>query len=127
MDGPALCLTSPFLLRERFVVGFGGYARRVSDEMYVYDTLTRRWSSLERGGEWHPPDHSVVAAARGDAVYILGGVHSTGMYSISLGELSRRVQRTAVRVSLQAALGLPLTVNADKRFAECLGRPPCRL
>ena len=96
---------SPVLVRNRFVVGFGGCNYGDTDELWIFDLRTRKGSRLRRRGEWHPTAYSAFLALQGDVLCLLG----EAVCGISLAALAGLIKKEGLRIAFSWRVGLPVT------------------
>jgi len=99
---------STILIKERFVVGFGGFNDDDMDDTWIFDLQTKKASPVAKGGEWHPAAPCPFLAIKDGILYILSGEDSIAVYSITLQHLSELVQDLDFQSVFQKALGLEL-------------------
>lgn len=107
---------SSVLVKNRFLVTFGGYNGRYLDDLSVLDTRSGKASSVRKQGQWHSVDDWVPFMESDGVLYLLGGVWSRGIYSISLGSLADLIVDDDVRGEFSAVVaGAPR--NAERAQA----------
>jgi len=99
---------STILIKERFVVGFGGRNRKPIDDMWIFDLQTKEASPVTKGGKWHPATPWPFLAVKEGILYIVGGNNNTAAHSTTLQHLSELIQDLDFQPVFQAALGLEL-------------------
>jgi len=108
MPGKGRDSVSTILIKERFVVGFGGWNGNPVDNMWIFDLQTKKASPVVREGEWHPTVSWPFITIKDDILYIIGGVDTRLVHSTSLQHLSELIQDLDVQEAFQEALGLKL-------------------
>jgi len=98
---------STILIKERFVLGFGGSYNSDVDEMWIFDLKTHKVSAVNKEGEWHPGGPRPVLVVRDKELYVIGG-GTASAYCISFSALSRLIQRSKVKRAFCSWLGFPL-------------------
>jgi len=99
---------SMILVKERFLVGFGGMGEELVDDMWIFDLQTHRASPVIKGGDWHPATSWPFLAVKDGSLYIAAGLVTKSVHSITLQHLSELVQDLDFQPVFQAALGLEL-------------------
>jgi len=106
MPGKERSFVSIILVKERFVVGFGGWNDNYVDDMWIFDIKTRKISSVKKEGEWHPSCSSPVLAVRDKELYVIGGSGASSAHCLSFSALSHLIHNGGVRTSFCRCLGL---------------------
>jgi len=105
MPGDARFGTTPVLIGERFVAGFGGCSGSSStDKLWILDLETRKISLVRKEGKWHAPTCMAVLVVKEGVLYIFGGQKNVITHSISLNALSKLIEDDEVRTAFQAHL-----------------------
>jgi len=99
---------STILIGKRFVVQFGGFREGLRDDMWIFDLGARKASRVTKAGDWHPATCWAFPAIKEGILYILGGVTTKSVHSISLQILSELIQDLDIQEAFQKALGLEL-------------------
>jgi len=97
MPGGEKCGVSIILVKERFVVGFGGFNELDQDDMWIFDLKTHKVSPVMKQGEWHPPSERPALVIRNQELYVIAGRNTGSVHSISLSELSHLILDNAIR------------------------------
>ena len=118
IPGVARDEASLVLVRDRFVVGFGGTASSRQNDLWIFDLKTRRASQVGQRGDWHPRGCLVPLVFQGDTIYLISGWGSSSVHCISLTSLADLIRNTSVRIAFCAWLGLPLRVQGA--FMACV-------
>jgi len=108
MPGEERDSVSTILIKERFVVGFGGWHGDDVDEMRIFDLRTHKVSSMKKDGEWHPGGRWPVLAVRDEEVYVIGGERTTAVHCLSFSALSQLIEQGGVRSAFCFCLGFPI-------------------
>jgi len=107
MPGEGRDSVSTILIKERFVVGFGGWNDVDIDDMWIFDLRTRRASPVMKQGEWHPGTLWPVLVAQDKEIFVLGGTETWSAHCLSFSALSHLIQYGGVRCAFRSCLGLP--------------------
>jgi len=99
---------STILIKERFLVGFGGWDDDDVDGMWIFDLKTHKASLVTNEGKWHPGGPWPFMAVKDNILYIIGGYNSTNAHSITLQHLSELIQDLDLQGAFQRTLGLDL-------------------
>jgi len=108
IPGESRCCVSTILVKERFVLGFGGQNDNDMDDMWIFDLDTREASPVTKEGKWHPQTCLPFLAIKDGIFYIIGGAGHTVGHSISFQYLSELIQELGFQQRFQTALGLEL-------------------
>lgn len=127
IPGGARRSVSTVLLKDRFVVGFGGFNWDRFDDMWILDLQTSGCSRVRAKGKWHPKDDLVALAVTGDALYLLGGWATKSAYSISIISFSRLIRDWRVKLAFCSSMGLPQAINSFYSRRMCANYIPCFL
>lgn len=100
IPGEARADTSVILVKERFVVGFGGAGL---NDLWVFDLQNSSSSIVWESGEWAPPSPMSVLVIKGGTLYIIG----REAHSITLAALAGLIDDEHIRQDFCEALGLP--------------------
>lgn len=103
IPGAARRRASSVLVRDRFVVGFGGQGDCYLDDLWIFDLQTCRSSIVWEKGEWTRSLNSLVVILQDDVLYIL----DYKAHSITLQALSELIDDDEIRDTFCAVLGLP--------------------
>jgi len=119
---------STILIKERFVVGFGGCNDDDMDDMWIFDLQTKKASPVAREGDWHLAVSWPFLAIKDDILYIVGGQKTQSVHSITFQSVSELIQDLDLQPVFQRALGLELrrypadrTDNGEFRGMRDLG------
>jgi len=105
---------STILVKEKFVVGFGGWNHNNVADMWIFDTRTHRGSTVKRKRKWHPGGPWLVLVVRDKDLYVIGGLLTSSAHCISFATLSRLIERGRIRSAFCSCLGFPF--QPGKRF-----------
>jgi len=103
LPGGARYEVSIILIKERFVLGFGGWNGKHTDEMWIGDLQTGKASHVKKGGEWHPAGSWPSLAVKDNILYIIGGENITSAHSIPISILASLIQDSNIRSSFLVA------------------------
>lgn len=95
--------SSIVLLKNRFVVGFGGDEHTRFTELWIFDVQTRASSFIWEKGDWTLENNSVLVAGD-DTLFLIG----YGVHSITFQALSELIDNIAVRAAFCNAFGFSL-------------------
>jgi len=99
IPGERRYLASTVLIKERFVVGFGGWnGNGYLRDLWIFDLQTYKASPVTRDGEWHSADQLVPLVAHCDTLYLLRGQSN----SISFSKLASLIQDATIRSAFLA-------------------------
>jgi len=116
---------STTLIKERFLVGFGGWKGKLVDAMWIFDLETHKVSAVKREGEWHPGGRWPALVVRDKELYVIGGFNTIAAHSLSFAALVRLIQNDRVRCAFCTCLGFPFRpVKGFKRSAFRHYSPP---
>jgi len=94
MPGRGRDSVSTILIKERFVVGFGGWNGKESmNDLWIFDLQTRKASPVTNEGKWHQGVLLPFLAVRNDTLYLLRGP----AHSLSFKALASLIQDATVR------------------------------
>jgi len=99
MPGEGRYCVSTTLIKERFLVGFGGWNDNEVDDMWIFDLQTHRASGVAKEGEWHPATRWPFLAINDDILYIVGGQTTASAHSIPLPTLASLIEDPVIRSS----------------------------
>jgi len=108
MPGEGRYCVSTTLIKERFLVGFGGWNDNDVDAMWIFDLQTHRASGVAKEGNWHPGGWWPFLTVKDNIVCIVGGYNSTNVHFLSLQCLSELIQDLDLQGAFQRELGLEL-------------------
>jgi len=115
IPGEGRYCVSTTLIKERFVVGFGGWVGVHMDEMWIFDLQTKKASPVAREGDWHPVVSWPFLTIKDDILYIVGGQKTQSVHSITFQNVSDLIQELDFQPIFQRALGLkPRRYPADR-------------
>jgi len=97
IPGEGRYCVSTVLVKERFVVGFGGLASKAIDEMWILDLVTHETASVKKAGQWHPAAYWSVLTVNEDTLYIIGGRDALSIHSLPLSSLLDLIQDPRIR------------------------------
>lgn len=103
------------LIRDRFVVGFGGTSIRgheTLDDLWIFDLQTRHGSQLSKRGMWHPKANHVFMVVQGGTLYLIGGTLTTSVYCIALEAFGGLVRDWRLKADFCSCMGFSI---ASKR------------
>jgi len=105
---------SVVLLKERFVIGFGGYnGVEYQDDMWIFDMQTHITSAVRKEGDWPPTDPSLSMVVRGQALYALGGGDTTNARYLSFEALSCLIEKSDMRYAFRLSVGVQFPSNKE--------------
>jgi len=102
------------LVKNRFVVGFGGWNVVCLDDLWIFDIQTHRTSAVQRQGSWHPADFLVSLVVYDEVLYLLGGSLCRVLHAISLLSLAELIGDGRMRGEFKEALHPHLSPNESE-------------
>lgn len=103
VPGVATRWASSILIRDRLVVGFGGWNNDHLADLWIFDLQTRRSSIVWEKGEWAPGSSLSVLVLQHNILYII----REQVHSITLEALSKLIDDDKIRDAFCEVLGLP--------------------
>lgn len=109
---------STVLVRDRFLIGFGGLCGlpellgRCQDDLWIADLRTGLSSGVRRKGAWHPRAYLTPLAVQGDVLCLLGGSVTRAISSIPLSVLASLILNPRVRRTFRAVLNIPTRLKS---------------
>jgi len=120
MPGEGMEKVSTILIGERFIVGFGGWNYKDTNDMWIFDLKTHRVSAVKKEGEWCPATCWPFLTVHNQDLCILGGWSTEAAHSLPFRELSTLILDYEIRSAFCVCLGprVPLDKELSGRISR---------
>lgn len=94
------------VLKQRFLIGWGGSTGNYSDDLWVLDLRTGRLSSVRQDEHWAPGDFWATLVLREEYLYLIGGYSGLSINRIALRDLRSLISDDDIRSAFPTDSGI---------------------